>query len=168
MTSFYHFKYDVRLKRVGLRELHVRREYHDKLSIRKIMSHLMSISLDDCGLHLVSHSTSGNSKCLVSLRPSFVLISESFSYRASKTCNTLPLQTININNLASFKKMYINCEIILRYFVFLLLYVLCYTRHVGHKGIVSFSPSLIKGFIINIIITIIIISHNATSDMLST
>ena len=64
----------------------------------------MRISLDDCGLRLVSNNTRDNSKRLVSLRPSSALISKSFSYLASKEWNSLPLRTININNLTSLKK----------------------------------------------------------------
>ena len=74
----------------------------------------MRISLDECGLRLVYDNTRGYSKRLVSLRPSSAFKSKSFSYRASKAWNSLPLRTINIINLASLKKMYINLITILR------------------------------------------------------
>ena len=77
---------------------------YDILYIRKIVSHLKCISLDDCGLHLVSSNTCGNSKRLVSLQPSLALISKSCAYRASKVWSSLPLRTTNIKNMASFKK----------------------------------------------------------------
>ena len=64
----------------------------------------MRSSLDECGLRLVSDNTRGYSKRLVSLRPSSAFKSKSFSYRASKAWDSLPLRTININKLDSFKK----------------------------------------------------------------
>ena len=68
------------------------------------MSQLMRMSLDDCGQRLVYNNTRGNSKRLVSLRPSSALISEYFYYHTSKAWNSLPLQTINIKNLVRLKK----------------------------------------------------------------
>ena len=81
IAGFRHLNYDVRLQRVGLRELTTRRQYHDIHYITRIISHFLLISLDDCGLRLVSNNTRGNSKRLVSLRPSSALISKSFSHR---------------------------------------------------------------------------------------
>ena len=68
------------------------------------MLNLTRMFLDYCDLRLVSKSIRENFKHLVNLRSSFALISISFAYRASKAWNSLPLQTINNNNISSLTK----------------------------------------------------------------